>query len=82
MSILLHMTDEPELCNAFRWPHTLLGSDEIFQAGRPHSTLVGPITPPDGIVHVLFNGVVAVKEETLTRHKAGRVLAREGTHGV
>jgi len=81
MSILLHMTDETELCNAF-WPHTLLGSDETFQAGRPHSPLAGPVTSPDGIVRVLFDGAVAVKEETLTRHKAGRVLVGEGTHGV
>ncbi len=46
------------------------------------STYEEPLTPPDGIVHVMVNGVFAIEDGALTGRRAGRVLGRLNRHGV
>jgi N-acyl-D-amino-acid deacylase len=41
-----------------------------------------PLTPPEGIVHVMVNGVLALEDGALTGRRAGEVLGRVDRHGV
>jgi N-acyl-D-amino-acid deacylase len=46
------------------------------------STYEEPLTPPEGIVHVMVNGVFAIEDGALTGRRAGQVLGRLDRHGV
>lgn len=46
------------------------------------STYEEPLTHPEGIAHVMVNGVFALEDEALTRRRAGEVLRRLDRHGV
>lgn len=46
------------------------------------STYEEPLTPPQGIAHVMVNGVFALQDGELTGRRAGEVLGRLDRHGV
>lgn len=55
-----------------------------FDAGRLHdrATYEDPLAPPDGIIHVMVNGVMSVQDGDLTGQWSGRVLSRGSAHGI
>jgi N-acyl-D-amino-acid deacylase len=53
-----------------------------LDAVRERATYEQPLTPPDGIVHVIVNGVLALENGAVTGHSAGRILSRDGRRGV
>jgi N-acyl-D-amino-acid deacylase len=46
------------------------------------STYEEPLTSPEGIVHVMVNGVFALEDGALTGRRAGELLGRVDRHGV
>ncbi|TMC25244.1 MAG: hypothetical protein E6J32_13755 [Chloroflexi bacterium] len=49
---------------------------------RDCATYERPLEPPEGIVHVVINGVFAIDDGKVTGLAAGRVLSREGSRGL
>ena len=49
---------------------------------RDCATYERPLEPPEGIVHVVVNGVFAIDDGKVTGLAAGRVLSREGSRGL
>jgi N-acyl-D-amino-acid deacylase len=41
-----------------------------------HATFANPVAPSSGIVHVLVNGTLAVRDGAVTGAQAGRTLRR------
>jgi N-acyl-D-amino-acid deacylase len=46
------------------------------------TTYEEPLTPPQGIAHVIVNGVFALQDGALTGRRAGEVIGRLDRHGV
>ncbi len=49
---------------------------------RDRATYEEPLTPPEGIVHVMVNGAFAVENGAISGRATGRVLGKEPTNGV